>query len=99
MNTSIIDYLRAIRRLKNRPRRDRMLGEGFQLTVFFTALMPVSILYATGKTLRHESGMWCNWAYATIATAFCVACWVLLLRSWYRELKPLVHFVTKESRK
>jgi hypothetical protein len=97
---TIFDYLRAIPRLKGRPRLDPDLQrEGMPLAATITLLEAVVLIYAAGTVGHHVSiiDRVMAWAWVTLTSVVFISAWVLLIRGWINELKPLVHFARNRT--
>jgi hypothetical protein len=97
---AIFNYLRAIPRLKGRPRLDPDLQrEGMPLTGTITLLEAVVLIYATGTVGHHVSiiDRVMAWAWVTLTSVVFLAAWGLLIRGWINELKPLVRFARNRT--
>lgn len=90
---SILDYLRATRRLRHRPTLDPELKrQGGKLTTRSIFLCAFLLAWAISATHRHAPTSDVIWAWicATGAAALAIASCYLFITGWWRELKRLV---------
>jgi hypothetical protein len=90
----LLAYLRALPRLKGRPRRD----PNFRLGVVTVCEATIFVAFATVWTIRatklsHDPGTLISaWSFAAIAGTVFVVSWGALLKMLVLELRPFVYF-------
>lgn len=90
----LIDYLRALAKLKGRPHRDPDFRLGVVTTIEATIVQAFVTVWAVRATeLPHDSGtLFSAWSFFAMTGIFFIVSWGALLKMLTRELRPLVYF-------
>lgn len=90
----LIDYLRALAKLKGRPRHDPDFRLGVVTTIEATIVQVFVTVWSIRATeLPHDVGTLISaWSFFAMVGIFFVVSWGALLNMLTRELRPLVYF-------
>lgn len=90
----LIAYVRALAKLKSRPRRDPDFRLGVVTTIETTIAQAFVTMWAIRATeLPHDVGTLISaWSFVAIVGIFFVVSWGALVKMLSRELRPLVYF-------